>query len=102
MTNYFIYRNTKRKVKLSLYLIKHHTMKTCWGVVCFTPGERAPGTHWIGGWIGLRTGLDAVEKRKISCPYWESNPNSSAVQSIAIPIELPSFSYIGINTAIFR
>jgi hypothetical protein len=19
----------------------------------FTPGERAPGTHWIGGWVGL-------------------------------------------------
>jgi hypothetical protein len=18
----------------------------------FTPGERAPGTHWIGGWLG--------------------------------------------------
>jgi hypothetical protein len=32
----------------------------------FTPGERAAGTHWIGGWVGLRTGLDDVEKRKIS------------------------------------
>jgi hypothetical protein len=20
----------------------------------FTPGERAPGTHWIEGWVGLR------------------------------------------------
>jgi hypothetical protein len=27
----------------------------------FTPGERAPGTHWIGGWVGPRAGLD-VEK----------------------------------------
>jgi hypothetical protein len=27
----------------------------------FTPEERAPGTHWIGGWVGPRTGLD-VEK----------------------------------------
>jgi hypothetical protein len=32
---------------------------------CFTPGERAPSTHWIGGWVGPRAGLDAVEKRKI-------------------------------------
>jgi hypothetical protein len=24
----------------------------------FTPGERAPGTQWIGGWVGPRTGLD--------------------------------------------
>jgi hypothetical protein len=27
---------------------------------CFTPKERVSGTHWIGGWVGLRTGLDAV------------------------------------------
>jgi hypothetical protein len=25
----------------------------------FTPGERTPGTHWIGGWVGPRAGLDA-------------------------------------------
>jgi hypothetical protein len=31
----------------------------------FTPGEGACGTHWIGGWVGPRVGLDTVEKRKI-------------------------------------
>jgi hypothetical protein len=30
---------------------------------CFTPGERAPGTHWIGGWVDLRASLDDVENR---------------------------------------
>jgi len=25
----------------------------------FTPRERAPGTRWIGGWVGPRAGLDA-------------------------------------------
>jgi hypothetical protein len=30
-----------------------------------TFGERAPGIHWIGGWVGLWASLDAVEKRKI-------------------------------------
>jgi hypothetical protein len=25
----------------------------------FTPRERTPGTHWIGGWVGPRVGLDA-------------------------------------------
>jgi hypothetical protein len=30
----------------------------------FTPGERGPGTHWIVGWVGPRTGLDDVAKRK--------------------------------------
>jgi hypothetical protein len=30
----------------------------------FTPGEIAPGTHCIGGRVGLRAGLDAVKKKK--------------------------------------
>jgi hypothetical protein len=34
----------------------------------FTPRERAPGTHWIGGWVGPRAVLDAVAKRKIPSP----------------------------------
>jgi hypothetical protein len=25
-------------------------------------GEIVPGTHWIGGWVNLRAGLNAVEK----------------------------------------
>jgi hypothetical protein len=27
--------------------------------------ERAPGTHWIGGWVGPRTSLDDTERRRI-------------------------------------
>jgi hypothetical protein len=34
----------------------------------FTPGERAPGIHWIGGWVGSRAGLNDVEKRKFLTP----------------------------------
>jgi hypothetical protein len=30
----------------------------------FMPGERVPGTHWIGGWVGPGAGLDTVSKRK--------------------------------------
>jgi hypothetical protein len=30
----------------------------------FTPGERAPGTHWIGGWVVPTAGLDDMEKWK--------------------------------------
>jgi hypothetical protein len=29
----------------------------------FTTGEKAPSNHWIGGWVGPRTGLDDVEKK---------------------------------------
>jgi hypothetical protein len=35
--------------------------------------ERGPVTLWIGGWVGLRAGPGAVEKRNISCTWWKSN-----------------------------
>jgi hypothetical protein len=38
-----------------------------WSASCsslFTPGEKVPGTHWKGGWLGPRAGLDDLEKRK--------------------------------------
>jgi hypothetical protein len=70
-------------------LIRHHALKTygewlysstrsCprarWGEwsasrpVRFTSGERVTGTHWIGGWVGPRAGLDAEAKRTILAP----------------------------------
>jgi hypothetical protein len=43
----------------------------------FTPGERASGTHWIGGWVDPRAGLDDVEKRKFfTLPGLELRPLS--------------------------
>jgi hypothetical protein len=36
---------------------------------CFTPS-----THWIGGWVGLRAGLDTEARRKTLCSCRESNP----------------------------
>jgi hypothetical protein len=45
----------------------------------FTSRERAPGNHWIGGWVGPRAGLDAVAKRKIPIPCRGSNPRSSSL-----------------------
>jgi hypothetical protein len=47
----------------------------------FTPRERTPGTHWIGGWVGPRAVLDAVVKRKIPNPRRESNPRTPTVKS---------------------
>jgi hypothetical protein len=98
-------RSVKVKVKLSLCLTKHHAMKTYWGsgciaplildlgtrwrwVVIFTPGrftprERAPGTHWMGGRVGLGAVLDAVVKRKIPSPRRESNPRTPIIQPVA-------------------
>jgi hypothetical protein len=46
------------------------------------PWEKAPGTNWIGGWVGPRPGLDNVEKRKI-WPYRDLNSDPSVVQLVA-------------------
>jgi hypothetical protein len=94
----------KVKVKLSLCLTKHHAMKAYWRKGCivhtfltsaldggewstsrpgrFTPRERAPGTHWIGGWVGPRAVLDAVVERKIPSSLRVSNPRTSIVQPV--------------------
>jgi hypothetical protein len=49
----------------------------------FRPGERAPGTHWIGGWVGPTVDLDAVT-RKIPNSCRESNPGRPARSLVAI------------------
>jgi hypothetical protein len=45
----------------------------------FTSGERAPHTHWIGGSVVPRAGLDDVEKRKLfTLPELELRPPPSS------------------------
>ncbi|KDR20851.1 hypothetical protein L798_04655 [Zootermopsis nevadensis] len=39
------------------------------------PPGKEPGTHWIGGWVGPRAGLDAEAGGKILCPRRGSNPS---------------------------
>jgi hypothetical protein len=79
-------------------LIKHYAMKTYWGVDVqihnflpsalaggvvsftpgrFTPGDTAPGTHWIRDWMGPRVGLD-VEKILDSTGIELPTPQSSS------------------------
>jgi hypothetical protein len=41
-----------------------------------TPEERTPSTHSTGGWVGPRTGLDAVKRKIMTLP--ESNPGRPA------------------------
>jgi hypothetical protein len=52
-------------------------------LAALSPGKRAPGTHWIGGWVGARAILDTVVKRKIPSPHQESNPRTPIVQPVA-------------------
>jgi hypothetical protein len=48
----------------------------------FTLGKIAPGTHWIGSWVGPTAVLDAVEKRR-SCA---AGNRTRAVQPVDPPL----------------
>jgi hypothetical protein len=104
------------KVKLSLWLTtSNYTLcrrEGAWGsgyidphfldlgiswrwVARFTPlaltlGERATDTHWIGGWIGPRAGLDDTKQRNfLTLPELGTlTPRSSGPSPIAIPTTL--------------
>jgi hypothetical protein len=46
------------------------------------PGRFTPSTHWIGGWMDPRAGLDNVEKRKfLTLPGLELRPLSHPAHS---------------------
>jgi hypothetical protein len=42
----------------------------------FTRGERTPGTHCTGGWVGPRAGLDTEARRKTLSPLSGIEPRS--------------------------
>jgi hypothetical protein len=48
----------------------------------FCPGERTPGTHCTGGWVGPRAGLDTEVRGKILCPCRGSNLDRPVIQSV--------------------
>jgi hypothetical protein len=104
-------RSGRGKVKAKsspCFLTEHHALKAYWGSGVqlhallnsaldggewsasrhsrFIPREGAPGTHWIGGWVGPRAGLDAVVKRKIPSLCRNTKPRSSSPKPIAIPL----------------
>jgi hypothetical protein len=39
---------------------------------------KAPCTHWIGGWVDPRAGLNAEVKKKIPSPCRDSHSRSSS------------------------
>jgi hypothetical protein len=48
----------------------------------FTPGERAPSTHWTGGWVGTEP-VWTTWRRENSLPYQGLNSDPLVVQPIA-------------------
>jgi hypothetical protein len=55
----------------------------CYAPAALCPGERTPGTHCTGGWVGPRAGLDTEDRGKILCLCRESNPDRPVVQPVA-------------------
>jgi hypothetical protein len=57
------------------------------------PGEGAPDTHWIGGWVDPRAGLDNEKAKFLTLP--DSNSDSSVIQPVTSPYThytIPDFS----------
>jgi hypothetical protein len=55
----------------------------------FTPGERAPGTHWMRGCVNPRAGLGDMDKWKfLTPPGPELQPVASRYTDRAIPAHL--------------
>jgi hypothetical protein len=65
-----------------------------------SPKEKAPGTHWIGVWVGPRAGLDDVEKRKfLTLPRNELRPlrrptHNQSLYRLRYPDPLADVRYI--------
>jgi hypothetical protein len=47
-----------------------------WSTSC--PDERAPGAHWIGGWVDTRTDLDYMKRKFLCLLGLELQPFSSS------------------------
>jgi hypothetical protein len=54
----------------------------CHAPAALCPWKRTPGTHWTGGWVGLRAGLDTEARGKILFPGLGSKPDRPVVQSV--------------------
>jgi len=52
------------------------------------PVALSPGTHWKGGWMGPRDGLDVVATRRNHSSCRDSNPGQARI-SVTILTELP-------------
>ena len=48
----------------------------------FNHADTDCGTHSLVGWLNTRKGLEALEKRKISCPGRKSKHETSVIQSV--------------------
>lgn len=55
-------------------------------------GKDAPGTQWIRGWEGPSATLDVLQFGNISCPYHESNYDSTDASPVSLLLYWLRFS----------
>jgi hypothetical protein len=66
-----------REVQLLLILdldTRWSEWSACHASAALCPGERTPGTHCTGGWVGLRAGLDTEARGKSFAPAGDRTP----------------------------
>jgi hypothetical protein len=64
-------------------------------VVIVTPWPFfTPSTHWIGGWVGLRTDLDTKGKGRILCLCQGSNPGHPVCSQTLSQIIISLIPYV--------
>jgi hypothetical protein len=79
-----------RRPRGELYLYSWFNLGARWSwVISATPRPVYPrkilGTHFIGGWVGYRAGLNGCRKSHI---HRDSIPGPSSLQRVSIPTEL--------------
>jgi len=62
----------------------------------YTPGERVPATHSIGGWVGPIVVVDVLKNRKVS--FLSQTPDRPACSPVTIPTTL---SCLPLQTIVF-
>jgi hypothetical protein len=71
------------KNEVTVHAMKSYRRRAGLVPLILNPGERAPGVYSLGGWVDLRAGVDAVEKRQITFPCRDSNCDSSVLYPLA-------------------
>jgi hypothetical protein len=74
-------------------LILDHVTGRGWVVSVTSRPRFTPGTHWIGGWMGLTAGLDTEAWGRILCLCRVSNPGRPVCSQDTILTELSQLLY---------
>jgi hypothetical protein len=74
----------------------------------FTPRKTAPGTYFIGGWVGPQASLDVMEKRKFFLPllgikpFLFSHPAHTLVTILTDPTCLQEIKWFSVLISVWQ